>query len=118
MERFPFTPEVAFTPTEEFLEGVTCAPLTMPLRTGVPAQAAIFRFAPGGRIGRHPATDPQILAVIEGSGSVSGTDGEAEPIATGDAVFLEEGEVHEMTSAAGMTVLILEGGRLLPYRRG
>jgi hypothetical protein len=30
-------------------------------------QAAIFRFAPGGRLVRHPATNPQIPAVLDGS---------------------------------------------------
>jgi quercetin dioxygenase-like cupin family protein len=66
---------------------------------------------------RHPATVPQILAVLEGNGEVSGSDGVAQPIGSGEAVFWEAGEEHETTSAAGLTALILEGAALEPYRR-
>ena len=61
---------------------------------------------------------PQILAVLEGSGEVSGADGVAEPIGPGEAVFWRQGEEHETMSAAGLTALILEGDGLEPYRRG
>jgi quercetin dioxygenase-like cupin family protein len=84
---------------------------------GVPAQAAIFRLAPTGRIGRHPATVAQILAVLEGEGRVSGADGQFQPIAAGEAVFWSAGEEHETETDFGMTALILEGDGLLPYRR-
>jgi quercetin dioxygenase-like cupin family protein len=117
VERLRFTADVAFTPRDEPLHGVTIAPLTIPLSQGAPAQAAVFRVEPGGRIGRHAASVPQILAVLEGSGSVSGRDGVAEPIAAGEAVFWQQGEQHETTSAAGMTALILEAERLEPFRR-
>jgi hypothetical protein len=43
---------------EELLDRVTIAPLTAPFEAGAPVQAAVFRFAPGGSIRRHPATLP------------------------------------------------------------
>jgi hypothetical protein len=116
LERFRFTEDVAFTPGEDALDGVTIAPLTIPLAAGAPAQAAIFRLAPNGRIRRHPALVAQILAVLAGSGSVSGGDGVVEPIAAGEAVFWAQGEHHETTSAAGMTALVLEAEGLERFR--
>ncbi len=117
MERLTFGADVAFRPAEELLDGVTVAPLTGSIFAGAPFQAAVFRIAPGGRIVRHPASIPQILAVLEGAGEVSGADGVAEPIAAGEAVFWRGGEEHEATSASGLTALILEGDGLEPYRR-
>jgi quercetin dioxygenase-like cupin family protein len=98
-------------PDEALLERVTVAPLT---QAGA-VQAAIFRIAPGGRIARHPATVPQVLAVLEGSGEVSGGDGVREPIAAGEAVFWGSGEEHETRTDTGLTALILEGEGLVPF---
>jgi quercetin dioxygenase-like cupin family protein len=109
MERFSFASEVAFVPRGDLLHGVTVAPLTPSIFEGSPIQAAIFRVAPGGRVARHPATVPQILAVLEGSGEVSGPDGIGESIAAGEAVFWARGEVHETISAGGLTALVIEG---------
>jgi quercetin dioxygenase-like cupin family protein len=111
-----FDAEVAFTPREDLLEGVTIAPLTPLLAAGAPAQAAIFRLSPNGRIVRHPATAPQILAVLEGDGRVSGADGEFQPIAAGEGVFWAKGEEHETRTEHGMTALILEADALEPFR--
>ena len=118
MERFSFTSQDAFVPRGDLLDRVTVAPLTRSIFEGSPIQAAIFRFEPGGRLRRHPTTIPQIFAILEGSGEVSGADGEDEPIEAGEAVFLHEGEEHEMKSAAGLTVLIIEGERLDRFREG
>jgi quercetin dioxygenase-like cupin family protein len=90
--------------------------LTAQPEIGCPVKAAIFRVAPGGGLGRHPATFPQILAVLEGSGHVSGADGELHPITAGEAVFWPEGEEHETRSETGLTALILEGEELRPWR--
>jgi quercetin dioxygenase-like cupin family protein len=92
------------------------APLTQPFEEGALVGAAIFRFEPGGRIRRHPGTHPQILAVLEGSGEVSGENGVDEPIGAGEAVFLHEGEDHEMKSEGGLTALIIEGESLDRFR--
>jgi quercetin dioxygenase-like cupin family protein len=72
VERFSFAPEAAFVPRGDLLDRVSVAPLTAPFEEGAIVQAAIFRFEPGGRLRRHPAGSPQILAVLEGSGEVSG----------------------------------------------
>jgi quercetin dioxygenase-like cupin family protein len=119
VERFRFDADVAFTPRDELLERVTIAPLSAPSSERSPFQAAVFRFAPGGRIARHvpPGRHSQILAVLEGSGTVSGAGGVEEPIAAGDAVCWQAGEEHELTSAEGLTALIIEGDGLEVFRR-
>lgn len=118
MERFDFDADVAFTPHDELLERVTIAPLTPPMSQASPFQAAVLRFAPGGRIARHPAgSGSQILAVLEGSGEVGGASGVDEPIAAGEAVFIREGEEHEMRTTGGLTALIIEGRDLDRFRR-
>ena len=116
MERFSFAPEAAFMPRGSLLDHVSVAPLTSPFEEGALVQAAIFRFEPGGRLRRHPAGSPQILAVLEGSGEVSGANGVDEPIGAGEAVFLHEGEDHGMKSEPGLTVLILQGANLDRFR--
>jgi quercetin dioxygenase-like cupin family protein len=117
VERFSFASGVAFAPRQELLDRVTIAPLTRSISQGSPVQAAIVRVAPGGRIARHPATVPQILAVLEGSGEVSGADGVAESIVAGEAVFWREGEDHETKSTPGLTALVVEGNSLEPFRQ-
>jgi quercetin dioxygenase-like cupin family protein len=119
VERFSFDADVAFTARDELLERVTIAPLSAPISERSPFQAAVFRFAPGGRIARHtPAgSGSQILAVLVGSGEVSGASGAKEPIAAGEAVFWQAGEEHELRSAEGLTALIIEGDGLEMFRR-
>ena len=117
MKRLRFDPDVAYSPDEPLLDGVAVAPLTAPLRTGVPVQAAIFRVAPKGTIGRHPASVPQILAVLDGAGEVSGPDREFQTIGTGEAVFWSAGEEHETRTDDGLTALIIEGPGLQPFLR-
>jgi mannose-6-phosphate isomerase-like protein (cupin superfamily) len=79
-------------------------------------QAAIFRVAPGGGLRRHPAGDePQIFAVLDGSGAVSAEDG-IEAIVSGEAVFWDEGEEHGMKSETALTALIIESRHLDRFR--
>jgi quercetin dioxygenase-like cupin family protein len=117
LERFRFGSDVAFAPREELLDGVTVAPLSRSIFHGSPFQAAVFRVAPGGRIARHPASYPQILAVFDGSGNVSGPTGVDEPIEAGEAVFWQAGEEHETKTADGLTALIIEGDGLEMFQR-
>jgi quercetin dioxygenase-like cupin family protein len=116
VERFSFAPEAAFVPRGDLLDRVSLAPLTPSSAEGTRVQAVILRFQPGGRLKRHPAAFPQVLAVLEGSGEVSGANSVAEPIGAGEAVFLHEGEDHEMKSEAGLTVLIIEGEHVDRFR--
>ena len=95
--------------------GLTQAPLTAPLDRGAGFQAACFRLAPGGRIGRHPATLPQLLAVVAGEGWVSGADGEARAIGAGQAAVWDTGEEHETWTDSGLTAIVLESPELLPW---
>jgi quercetin dioxygenase-like cupin family protein len=115
VKRFRFGEDAAFAPREDLLDGVTIAPLTRSLSDDAPVQAAVFRIAAGGGIKRHEASVPQVLAVLEGSGLASGSDGIGEPIATGDAVYWAAGEEHETTTATGLTALVLEGLGLQPF---
>ena len=92
--------------------GVTLSPLTEALARGAAVQAACFRLDPGGVIGRHPATVPQILAVVEGTGWVSGPDGVEHEIGPGDAAFWDTGEEHETRTESGLTAIVIEGAVL------
>lgn len=85
------------------------------MASGAKFQAAIFRFGHNGRIHRHPASVPQIVAVLDGSGEVSGRDGIFVTVTNGDAVFFDEGEEHETRTSEGMVALILEGPDLSPF---
>lgn len=98
--------------------GVTLAPLTEPLARGAPFQAACFRLGPGGVIGRHPASVEQLLVVVEGSGWVTGGEGERTRIAAGEAAFWDAGEEHETTSDDGLTAIVIEGPGLAPFSGG
>ncbi|MER7674369.1 hypothetical protein ABTY61_38730 [Kitasatospora sp. NPDC096128] len=75
---------------------------------GGPAAVNIMHLAPGGRLGRHVAPVPQFLIVTEGHGWASGTDGEPEALAQGQAACWAVGEEHETWTDTGMTVLIIE----------
>lgn len=117
MERLAFGAGFAFAPRDDRLESVTVAPLTGSIFAGAPFQAAVFRLGPGGRIARHPADTPQILAVLEGEVEVSGDEGAVELLRAGEAVYWRQGEDHETSSAGGAAALILEGEGLEPFRR-
>jgi quercetin dioxygenase-like cupin family protein len=96
-------------------EGLTQAPITAPLASGGSFQAACFRLEPGGRMGRHPATDPHVFAVVEGTGWISGADGERCAIAAGGAVFWDAGEEHEIWTDGGLTMIVIEADEVRPY---
>jgi quercetin dioxygenase-like cupin family protein len=73
------------------------------------AALSVVHLAAGGRIGRHPAASAQVLAVVSGSGLVSGGSGEEQPIDAGTAAVWEEGEEHETRTAGGLVAFMLEG---------
>lgn len=75
-------------------------------------RVACVHLGAGGRIGRHEAAGPQVLAVVAGSGTVSGADGVELPVAAGLAAVWEEGEEHETRSDGGLTAIVIEGVRL------
>ena len=116
MKRVSFGDDVAFVPRGDLLDGVRIAPLTQPFEAGALVQAAIFRLRRAVGSSRIPRRTPQIISVLEGSGQVSGTSGVDAPIGAGEAVYLHEGEDHEIKSEAGLTALILEGESLDRFR--
>jgi quercetin dioxygenase-like cupin family protein len=118
VQRVNFGPERAICVDAYGSTGVALSPLTPPLAQGVSVQAACFRLAPGGRIGRHPASLPQLLAVVEGSGWVSGANGKAHAIGAGEAVWWEAGEDHETRTDDGLTAIVIEGEGIAPYAAG
>ena len=76
------------------------------------AVLSCVEFAPGGVIGRHPAAAPQLLAVVEGSGHVSGADGRERPIRAGEAAQWDEGEEHETRTDTGLVAIVVESDSL------
>ena len=72
------------------------------------AELSVVHLAAGGRIGRHPAASAQILAVVSGSGVVSGG-GDERAIDAGTAAVWEEGEEHETRTTHGLVAFVLEG---------
>lgn len=77
---------------------------------------ACFHIGPGGFIPRHPAVGPQLFAVVEGTGWVSGGDGRRIPIRAGQAAYWEDGEAHETGTEKGMRAIVVEGDSFDPAR--
>lgn len=74
-----------------------------------------MRLEPGGSVGYHQATTPQLFAVVEGSGWISsGEERLREPISSGGAVLWDEGEWHEVGSDDGLVAIVVEGAQLAP----
>lgn len=72
----------------------------------------IMTLAPRGHVGMHDAPLKQQLVVVAGAGWVQGKDGGQVPLATGDVATFDAGEAHAtIASAAGLTVLVIEGVR-------
>ncbi len=73
-----------------------------------PSRFACFHIGKGGFVPRHPATGPQLFAVVAGSGWVSGSDSAKVAVQAGRAAYWEPGEVHESGTEEGMTVIVVE----------
>jgi mannose-6-phosphate isomerase-like protein (cupin superfamily) len=104
--------ESAGKPVEQYRSTFTLSPLTVP---DASVKAACFHVPPGGVVGFHEATVPQLFCVVAGSGWVTGADRERVPVGPFEGAFWEAGEWHESGSDAGMTVVVLEGD-VQPYR--
>ena len=68
----------------------------------------VATFAAWSRIGRHPAQQWQLLAVVSGAGWAAGPDGHAVPLVAGDAVLWEPGEEHASGSSGGMVAVLAQ----------
>jgi GrpB-like predicted nucleotidyltransferase (UPF0157 family)/mannose-6-phosphate isomerase-like protein (cupin superfamily) len=69
----------------------------------------IVHVPPDGSIGRHPASMPQLFAVVAGRGWVGGGDGEGRDIGAGYGAVWSAGEEHEVRSPVGLTAACVEG---------
>lgn len=78
------------------------------------AHVYCVRFAPGGKIGEHPAGFGQFFLVIEGSGWVSGEGGRRVELSTGQGAYFARGEMHSKGSDIGMTAIMIQVTELQP----
>ena len=64
---------------------------------------------PGGVIGTHPATIPQLFLVLSGEGWTAGPDSERVPVTAGQGVRWDAGEVHTTGTGTGLVAIAIEG---------
>ncbi|MFD6165494.1 cupin domain-containing protein [Oerskovia sp. NPDC060287] len=73
----------------------------------------VARVRAGGTLGEHPATAPQVFAVVSGEAVVSsGTGPEQTRLAltSGEAVVWERGEVHQTWATTDVVAVVIEAG--------
>src|SRR3954462_9592520 len=100
-----FSAEDPRPPEAHGSSGFSISPLSSSL--GASFQAVV-RLEPGGRIGRHPTVASQLLAIVAGSGTVSGDDGVEHAVGIGDAAVWDAGERHETRTDDGLTAIVIE----------
>ena len=88
------------------------APGAWVARPGV--RIGAMHIGPGGVVGFHQATVPQLFVVVAGEGWVRGPEAERTPIRPYQAAFWTAGEWHESGSDTGMTALAIEGDGVDP----
>ena len=81
---------------------------------GATASVVRIELEPGGRLGMHPATAPQLFLVLEGEGTVASGDAPPEPVSPGSAVRWAAGEPHETCSEGGLVARVVEADALEP----
>ncbi len=81
---------------------------------GVEVRLTCLALEPGGVIGTHPATGPQLFLVISGEGWTAGPDGERVPVAAGQGVRWDAGEVHTTGAGTGtgLVAVAVEGASM------
>jgi hypothetical protein len=113
MKLYRFGPDVGRQITQ-FESDFVMTPLVR-LAQGA-AQIGCMHLGPGGVVGFHPATVPQLFLVVAGAGWVRGPEAERTPIRPYEAAFWPAGEWHESGSDAGMTAIVIEGEGVDPTR--
>lgn len=73
------------------------------------AHLVVVQVRPGGVIGRHPAAGRQVLVVVSGDATVSGSNGVTSDIGPGEAAVWEPNEPHETRTEGGLVALVVEG---------
>lgn len=84
------------------------------VRTPGPTQIGCFYLEPGGVVGYHQTTTPQLLLVVQGEGWVRAGSEERLVVKAGDAIFWEAGEWHETGTDTGLVALPVEAEGLNP----
>ena len=81
-----------------------------------PGEAHVYclYFGPGSSIGAHPTGFGQLFLVVQGEGWASGEEGERVPLAAGQGVYFQRGEMHTKGSETGMTVIMVQVSELTP----
>lgn len=72
------------------------------------AHCHVVRLEAGGSIGLHEAGFGQLFVVLSGTAWVSGVDGQREPVAAGQAMLLERGEIHAKGATEPVVALIVQ----------
>ncbi len=63
----------------------------------------------GGSIGAHPAPVDQLLVMLAGSATVTGSDGQPHEVTAGLGVLWGAEEVHSTQALTDVTALVIEG---------
>jgi quercetin dioxygenase-like cupin family protein len=80
-------------------------PATALLHDVPDARVVVFRIEAGQAVAPHTSTSTVLLAIVEGSGTVSGASGES-TVRAGDLVTYEVGELHGMKAGSEQLVLV------------
>ena len=78
------------------------------LMTEKPTHVGIMHIDPGGIVGYHDATVPQILLIIEGKGWVRAGAGDKVKVSSGDVIAWDKGEGHETSTDIGLKAIVIE----------
>ncbi|MGY1834294.1 hypothetical protein ACI79P_04210 [Blastococcus sp. SYSU DS0510] len=88
--------------------GVSMVPPARVLEPVAGFAVHVATYAAGAVLGRHETRLWQLLAVVSGDGWAAGADGVRVPLAAGDAVLWEPGELHESGSDGGFVAVVVE----------
>lgn len=72
------------------------------------ARVHLARLTVGGTLGEHPASVPQVFAIIDGEAEVSAGGGVRRRISAGQAAIWEPGEVHQSWALTDLVAVIVE----------
>ena len=75
-------------------------------------RVAVLALEPGGVVGMHETSSPQLLLVVDGEGNVRGDGEQPVTIVRGQAAFWEGGELHETATRDGLTAIVVEADEL------
>lgn len=111
MRMFRFDADVAHAISQFDSRGVS---IGRAVRFDGDAQIGCFHIEPGGVVGYHKATVPQLFLCVSGHGWVRGEDEARVPIQPGQAASWDAGEFHESGSDSGMMAIVVEGTNIDP----